>query len=87
MLNHLPRPDGLAQGPLRRLFKRCPRDAPAGAVSSQPEQVRSRELGDLQDALHVARLPVGGAPRQKRYRQADKLKETANSTLYPLMTS
>lgn len=63
MLNHLPRPNGLAQGPLRRLLERCPRDAPPGAVSSESEQVRSRELGDLQDALHVARLLRGSKAR------------------------
>lgn len=56
MLDHLPSPDGLAQGPLGRLFKRRSGDVPARAVSSQPEQVCSRELGDLQDAFHVGGL-------------------------------
>ena len=53
VLHHLSRSDGLAQGSLGGLFKRGSRDVPARAVSSQPKQVRARELGHLEDAFHV----------------------------------
>lgn len=56
VLDHLPRTDGLAQGPLGRLFERCSGNMSARAVSPQPKQVRARKLGDLEDAFHVGGL-------------------------------
>lgn len=60
VLDHLPRPDGLAQGPLGRLFERRPSNMSARAVSPQPKQVRARKLGDLEYAFHVGGLPGVG---------------------------